>query len=366
MVDTFRSADGGQSWTKNGALPAVDPRLVLQWDPVLAFDRTGTAYLAIVGALDSSSLVGWTVLFYRSTDNGATWSGVDVSKTTAGSADKPWLAIDNSGGAFDGSLYLGWYAFGSGSRQGMHVAHSRDHGLTWTESDVITAAGWPFVATGADGAVYASYYTSNRNFEVVRSDDGGVTFGTPSTIAPARVLPPNVTVFGTVAFQMAADVSPRSTRGNLYFTYPCDADDAGHPPSSVCFRRSLDGGTTWSVPVRLSSRLADAGLPSLAVDSTTGEVLMTWIDKQGASTNVRARLWAARSRDGGATFDPPEAFSSEFSAAKASGDYNESAAVAGSRLTMFSDDAGNLSVVRITWPSDTPPPSAGRRRAVRH
>lgn len=350
VVDTFRSHDGGTTWIANGPLPltAGSVTLTKQWDPVLAFDRTGTAFLTVVGETTTGL---WTIVVYRSTDGGGSWTGVDAAQNKAGNSDKPWLAIDNSGGAFDGSLYLTWYTFGGGVR-GMHIARSRDHGITWNEAPVMTTGGWPFIAAGADGSVYASFYGIESDVDVARSTDGGVTFASPVRAAPQ----PFSTSFGTIAHQIAADVSAKSTRGNLYAVYPCE--------TGICFVRSLDRGATWSSPKTLSQAGNDAGLPSVTVDPVSGEVLVSWMNRPSGS--VSAALYATRSLDGGGTFEAPQPFSDLVAAQQAAGDYNQNASVGANRLAIFSDSAGRLSVARVTWPNDPPPSVAPvRRRSAR-
>jgi len=358
-VETFHTADAGATWIANGAVPVVGA-FTRQWDPVLVFDRSGAAYLTTVGATADDHL--WTILVYRSTDGGATWSGVDAAKNTAGRTDKPWLAIDTSGGAFDGSLYATWFTFGNAGHNGMHLARSRDHGATWSEASTIASSGWPFIATGTDGSVYASYYDAGTNhIAASRSDDGGVTFGAPFTIAPERTFPAGTIAYGTSAHQMAAG------GGNLYVAYPCDSDDAGHPPSSVCFTRSLDRGASWSTPLRLSLPTQESGLPSIAVDKTNSEVLLSWIGRDASSDS--GVLWTTRSRDAGATFEDPHPVSDNFPAHFPAGDYNQSASFAALRLAMFSDTDGHLSVARLSWAGDPPlpdpPAQLPRRRSVR-
>jgi hypothetical protein len=234
----------------------------------------------------------------------------------------------------------------------MHIARTRDHGITWAESPVLTTGGWPFIAAGPDGSVYASFFGIDGEVDVARSTDGGVTFGSPIRVAPQ----PFSVSFGTSAHQIAADVSAKSTRGNLYAVYPCS--------NGICFARSTDRGTTWSSSITLSQTGNDAALPSVTVDPVSGEVLVSWINRPTGSSS--AALYATRSLDGGATFEQPQTFSDFFAAQNAAGDYNQNASVAANRLAIFSDTSGHLSVARVSWPNDPPlPPAPTRRRSAR-
>ncbi|HEX8154105.1 MAG TPA: sialidase family protein, partial [Thermoanaerobaculia bacterium] len=71
FVDVFRSNDGGVTWTAPKPLPLTTTSgraLIGHYDPALAFDRTGTAYLVVMGKLGE---ILATVVLFKSTDNGA-------------------------------------------------------------------------------------------------------------------------------------------------------------------------------------------------------------------------------------------------------------------------------------------------------
>ncbi|HEX8154763.1 MAG TPA: sialidase family protein [Thermoanaerobaculia bacterium] len=344
IVDTFHSTDGGVTWTAPRPLPllATSGRtFVGHFDPVLAMDRTGIADLVAI-AKETNTI--WTTVVYRSTDDGATWMGVDVAQSAAGVVDKPWIAVDRE----DGTVYALWY-----SASALRVASSRDRGLTWSEAR-LPVGGAPVIATGPDRRVYVS---SVRNVEpaaywLYRSDDGGATFGAATQIVPFAGLPVT-TMQATPFHQLATDA-----RGNLYMVYPTSIDR--HLPAMVMFIRSTDEGRTWSTPLRLSAPPElgrDAAFPALAVDDATGEISVAWLDRRDDPNNQYARVYAARSNDGGLTFETG-AFTPPFNVTAGAflGHYNQLAAHAGRRLAVFSDGAGHLFVARITWPA--------RRRAT--
>jgi len=123
----YRSVDGGQTWT-SGLLPGFPGDASSQGlasplhrsnatsDPVLAFDRLGNVYYAgLVFNVSAAGIlgngpIGNTVAFVaKYTNDGATYSSVKLI-TGPLFADKPWIAVDNTGGPFDGNVYLAFDA----------------------------------------------------------------------------------------------------------------------------------------------------------------------------------------------------------------------------------------------------------------
>src|SRR5437762_11762796 len=123
----YRSADSGQTST-NSLMPGypgdTSPQAMASplhssnatSDPVLAFDRLGNVYYAglvfnvsAAGFLGNGP-IGNTVAFVaKYTNDGATYSSVKLI-TGPLFADKPWIAVDNTGGPFDGNVYLAFDA----------------------------------------------------------------------------------------------------------------------------------------------------------------------------------------------------------------------------------------------------------------
>ena len=333
-VSVFRSSDGGVTWRKSDPLPMnVGTRaLVGLWDPVLAFDRTGTAYLAVVGSVNIQT---WTFIVYRSTDGGETWVGTDVTPS-AGRVDKPWIAVDNS------AIYAVWYSFSSPG--GLRFARSQN-GVTWSEPRAFASQGWPFVAVGGPAAVYISYINSENSYAIRSSIDGGNTFSNESVITQIR--PGGGDMPRTTAHQIAADGS------NVYAVIP--------QGDAISFTRSTDRGASWSPLTILSSGTADASLPSIAVDPIMKELIISWLDRREEGPN--ARLFATRSHDGGVTFESAHAFSPPFQVGGFIGDYNQLAAYGGRSIAVFADASGSFAAARL-W-GDMPAPPVGRRRAVK-
>ena len=330
-VHTFRSTDSGQTWTALGMLPKQlgSTPLVGHWDPVLAYDRTGRAFLAVVAAENAGR---WRIAVYRSDDHGTTWTGVDAASPSVSRNDKPWIAIDDALG-----VHLAWYPLRVGETT-LAYAASRDRGLTFSEPRSFPSSGWPFVATSLDGDVYITHTAGPATWDILRSADRGVTFGPQVRIA---------TLPGTLPHMVAAD------RSNVYAFMPGN--------DGVYFSRSTDRGTTWSQPVRYAGANG-AWLPSVAVDPLTGEVILAWQERGSES---QARVMSASSMDGGATFGPPRAVSPFFPAGRPYGEYNQLAAYGGLHIIVWADATGVFKAATLDARA-TAPVSRPRRRAVSH
>jgi len=92
------STDGGGTWAETEVRSGV--RSV---DPSVAFDRHGWTYFAYMNGSRALSVS-------RTSDLGSSWDETDDIATAV---DKPYIAVDNTGGEFDGRVYVSWYDISS-------------------------------------------------------------------------------------------------------------------------------------------------------------------------------------------------------------------------------------------------------------
>ncbi len=212
-VTVSRSTDGGATWRL--ALAATLPKtqgLFSEGFSHLAVGKDGTVYLAWM-ASDNGTFSPNNMMFAKSTDGGVTWSTpVLVYSATAVNSlpntsiflpDSPVIAVDTSGGAFSGRLYMTFFNF-TGAFMQVLVTQSADGGSTWSTPVPVappTATRdqfLPWISVGPDGSASVTWLdrrddpanVSYRTY-LAFSKDGGVSWGRNIPLAKAMSQPTN-------------------------------------------------------------------------------------------------------------------------------------------------------------------------------
>jgi hypothetical protein len=238
-------------------------------DTSVAFDSTGEAYLMCQVFVrpfptndegDSVPVAGSSAFeIFRSSDGGASWSfpGNYVVKTAGaangglGLLDKEYMTIDaGAGSPYKDRIYVAWANYPADfSEAPIYFAYSSDHGVTWHQTGEISGfsatlcpisfagrpAGTcnnsqfadPFVAPNGDvfvafvngdncaGAFAGCPGSSGDNHSqilIVKSTDGGNTFGNPVKVGDYNELPDCLTYTGQDAFRSCVPTAPLSTK----------------------------------------------------------------------------------------------------------------------------------------------------------
>ncbi len=122
-------------------------------------------------------------------------------------------------------------------------------------------------------------------------------------VDPGRAIPLSVNLTSTRGLTGSAGVKADAA-GRLHLVY--EDDSAAVLGNEVFYRRSTDGGVTFSAPLRLTAAGATGTDTVVAADSA-GRVVAAWTGR--ATGDTTDRLFVARSTDGGATFSPAVAAS---------------------------------------------------------
>lgn len=315
------SRDGGATWTPAAGTAPPDYRV--SGDVSVTFDNRGHAILCYIAFDKLGTPEYWAhnatrngIFVRRSLDGGRSWEqnaiAVDAISTApvVSFEDKPYVIADNNSRSPNaGNLYIGWTEF-TLDRSVILFSRSTDGGVTWsTPSRISTVAGLPrddngdvegFTgAVGADGALYVAWSDGNH-IVFTSSRDGGRTF------APSRpVVETAPSYFNIPAVDRSngfpqLGMDPRSNR--LFVTW----SDYRNGDVDIFSSTSMDAGATWSPAARVNDDALHNGSDQyfqwLAVDPTDGSANVVFYDRRSDSTNRAARMFLARSTDGGRTY----------------------------------------------------------------
>jgi hypothetical protein len=275
------STDGGNNWSIIGVIP-VDTldgtEYTWGFDPSCAFDRSGNAYYCYVARKTDLSQDLGPVHLSKTNNNGTTWTHKRVSPSLV-SQDKSFIAIDNTGGSYDGRIYVSWTDFANNQNK-IKFAVSVDGGTTFpTVIDLETNAGF----TPTPNA-YAEPSTSTSSDPTIGPlVQGSVTAVAPNGDVYVAWLQADGGTGSTGTIQVYKGVSSQNSPYISFPGYPVIAASI-----TVVWRRQIG----WN---RIMS------WPTIAVDQNTGYIYVAWTELDaGDNLNV----YYARSTNNGASFGP--------------------------------------------------------------
>ena len=308
----FYSSDGGASWGQS-YLPwaATD---IFMGDPAVDWTSDGTAWATVIGV--DVSQANLAVRAYRSRDGGASWTLDGTPSGLQGFNDKDMMWVDHGAASpFQDNVYVIWDIGG----QVMVARRNGPHG-SWQAPIAVGSGVGTDVKTNQSGDVFAFLPA----LEVVKSTDGGASFGAPVRVA---------TTFTSFQFGVPANdrrkvlVYPAggayrtAVRNDVYVAW---ADLSGEPgcatgsdapgsnaaspcKSRIFFSRSTDGGSTWSARVKINdpATLNDQFAPWLVVDDATGRISVSYYDTAGDPGRTSVNVYYQSSTDGGQTWTAP-------------------------------------------------------------
>jgi hypothetical protein len=161
--------------------------------------------------------------------------------------------------------------------------------ITWGAVRPITtsgqAAAWAgsttAYGTGNVAVIYVEAAGDEVRVHLRRSTDGGTTWTTPKRLSSTAT-----------TFASRAAVASNGWKLDAVFV-----EERMDGSAKVMYRRSGDGGQTWSTPLALSPTGARGGFPSVTRDGQ-GRVAVAWTNELTGKVSVRV------STDSGASFGP--------------------------------------------------------------
>lgn len=297
-----------------------DPGNAISADQNVLFNRRGQAFYQC--AYSGTAVRDAQVWVFRSDDGGLHWRRVSVGFSEADTGiqiDRPFLALDTSGGPRDGWLYLCWETmFYQPYLPAVYCRTSSDSGRSWGPvvrvDDSAHEAMWDpreYPVVGGDGAVYVVYDAApfaspapndqgskDITLMVARSTDGGRTFRR-LVVRPhvVRNDDPDEAEPGFSELISAVAADPRRP-GRVAVAWP----DAAGGVSRVWLSTSADGGRSWGAPVEVS------GLPA-ASPVQEDHVALAYLP--GGDLAV---VWRDRRNSAGGFADPWDVYARVFTA----------------------------------------------------
>jgi hypothetical protein len=314
-----KSTDGGCTWPTfqkvSGASPAIyddKPSLAADAHPSSPFRdyvyASWTKFVALLGADQ--------IMFSRSRDGGVTWDKPHAISNASPVQGRIGAVVDVGP---DGTVYVVWAdALFSGTTLKMAISH--DGGKTFPRSNVAVATVnddlvtgelpgtlflsggiLPDMAIGPDGAIYVVYSghaNGHAPVSLVKSIDGGLTWSVPVAAAD---------IAGRSGVFQSVSVDPAG-RISVAVTALDDVPDgtpavAGAVFGDTYWAQSVDGGLTFSAPLRLSAVSSDPAASStlglggefigdyITVATDSSHAYVVWTDARNAATCPAVDAW---------------------------------------------------------------------------
>lgn len=286
------SRDGGLTWGFDRVMCPPCDGVTAQNDPQVKVAADGTVYAAWMN--------DYEVMVARSKDHGQTWIDVRNLRTLSGLpwTDKPILLVSPSGR----DVYVAF------NQSDSYVMASHDRGRTFVPVVKTSDDGRYWFALGGaiapDGTVYFSESAEHQRglgdvrLDVLRSDDGGATW-TTAQVAVSQERPDCRVPDCPVDFYGAQDGVAVDVAGTLMVVY--SANRTPDEPMRMYAVTSLDG-RNFSAPVQVSPGGAAVGadFPALVAGLKAGDFRLAFQDdRRGVDV---WNTWYRRTDDGGATW----------------------------------------------------------------
>jgi hypothetical protein len=290
----------------------------------------------------------------KSLDGGASFGGAKVAAQGVVARggqlilDKDWMAVNRVAGTDHIHItYTGFATFPRFACPGPGVTiecvRSTDGGATFSTPIVIDqlCGSVSFlqdshVAVGNGSDVYVAWESfpngqgPGRQIKLSKSTDGGMSFGPPVVVTDVTAVGNGFVVQGLFRDGLdlqglAVDTTRGPGRGNVYITWQDGRNvnqtdpfgsafiggsggcPVGSPPvpgycfGDVLFTRSVDGGATWSAPVRINNdpiSKVDHMFPAVEVDRD-GQLFTVFYDRRRDLRNFLIDTFVAISGDAG-------------------------------------------------------------------
>lgn len=286
ITDTWAQGGGNdQGWTPPISLYQIPTD---SYDPAIAADPSGRVHVFWGESLDAPSSEG-SMIMYTYWDGGSWSPPTDILIAPDGFESRSWQPAPAV--SANGQLHLLW-AGGFAS----HIYHSSaraDQALSaaaWSkpqELDFMGNASSPHIVIDDQDIIHVVFTIPtgpDQGIYYLRSQNGGQDWTLPELIPDTRVDPEAHIRNGRLA--VGGD-------GTLHVAWWWTTEE--FPPKGVMYIRSTDGGSTWSDLLSMEGPLQELDVAAVGEQ----EVHLVW-----SSTTPERYKWYRRSDDGGRTWTP--------------------------------------------------------------
>jgi hypothetical protein len=301
------SNDNGLTWSE--AEPLCACKGSGQFDPIIeVVPDTGDVYAVWMN--------GFNVVFQKSIDQGQHWTDPVATYGNVSWNDKPVLATSDDGQ----DIYVSWNGPTGGDPW---VAQSHDAGASWTQTklvdsrryffamdaDVLSDGTAIFSESSLDYSGPASSAVGQVEHHAFISRDDGSTWENV-LLGTVELGEPCVTEGCYDDFYAGHNTVTADADGDLVFAFDGATTPLG--PQRIFVRTSDDGGQTWTSADAISTAGRMATAP--AAEATGNDDVRLWFAQRRPAS--RWNIWYRRSLDGGDTWSAAVRISDATSGAK--------------------------------------------------
>lgn len=316
------SFDGGRSWSLTsapfsrctGGHAGNGGDFDRATDPWVTVSPDGTAYalsLSFSGALLAPGSTS-AMLVARSVDGGLTWSTA-VTLIRDGAQffnDKGSITADPSDARF---VYAVWTRLANPLQGPTWLARTVDGGASWQAARAIHDPGPGSQTLGGliavlPGGALLNVFTqidvvagrASASLRAIRSADHGDTWSASATIAELLAVGAVDPDTGNPIRDGAGLVAAAVDRNGVVYVVWQDARFSGGRRDAIALSRSLDGGITWSAPVRVNPVATTAAFTPTVHVREDGVIGVTYYDFRSNTPDpatLATDYWIATSTD---------------------------------------------------------------------